>query len=166
MSAAGWRGCWRTAISADTSSSFSALYMTEAAQALVEWALSQPEIYRVWAVCDVENTNSAKVRERVGMRREGILRRWIIHPNIDAVPRDCYCYAMAKLSPSDKERALGWRYRRCGEAVCADACRPMIPLRPGNRGFETSLLRSVAVFTRQIVGLFRCRAYVILRQDF
>ena len=71
-------------------------YMTEAAQALVEWALSQRETYRVWAVCDVENVNSAKVLERVGMRREGILRRWIVHPNIDAVPRDCYCYAIAK----------------------------------------------------------------------
>ena len=70
--------------------------MTEAAQALVELALSQRETYRVWAVCDVENANSAKVLEWVGMRREGILRRWIIHPNIDAVPRDCCCYAIAK----------------------------------------------------------------------
>jgi RimJ/RimL family protein N-acetyltransferase len=71
-------------------------YVTEAAQALVEWALSQPEIYRVWAVCDVQNTASAKVLEKLGMRREGVLRRWIIHPNIDVVPRDCYCYAITK----------------------------------------------------------------------
>jgi len=70
--------------------------VTEAAQALVEWALSQPEIYRVWAVCDVQNTASTKVLEKLGMRREGVLRRWIIHPNIDVVPRDCYCYAITK----------------------------------------------------------------------
>jgi ribosomal-protein-alanine N-acetyltransferase len=71
-------------------------YMTEAAHAVVEWALSQPGIYRVWAVCDVENAASAKVLEKVGMLREGVLRRWIIHPNVDPVPRDCYCYAMIK----------------------------------------------------------------------
>ena len=71
-------------------------YMTEAARALVEWALSRPDVWRVWAVSDVENTASAKVLERVGMRREGILRRWIIHPNISVEPRDCYCYAITK----------------------------------------------------------------------
>jgi ribosomal-protein-alanine N-acetyltransferase len=71
-------------------------YMTEAAHAVVEWVLRQPGIYRVWAVCDVENTASARVLEKVGMQREGVLRRWIIHPNVDAVPRDCYCYAMIK----------------------------------------------------------------------
>lgn len=71
-------------------------YMTEAARALVEWALNQPAIWRVWAVCDVENAASARVLEKVGMGREGILRRWIIHPNISADPRDCYCYAITK----------------------------------------------------------------------
>jgi [ribosomal protein S5]-alanine N-acetyltransferase len=71
-------------------------YMTEAAHAVVQWALSQAEIYRVWAVCDVDNAASAKVLEKIGMRREGILRRWIIHPNIDVAPRDCYCYAITK----------------------------------------------------------------------
>ena len=71
-------------------------YMTEAARAVVEWTLSQPEIYRVWAVCDVDNAASAKVLEKVGMQREGVLRRWITHPNVEAVPRDCYCYAIIK----------------------------------------------------------------------
>lgn len=71
-------------------------YMTEAGHAVVEWALAQPGIYRVWAVCDVENAASARVLEKVGMQREGVLRRWIIHPNVDAVPRDCYCYAIIK----------------------------------------------------------------------
>ncbi|HLW48066.1 MAG TPA: GNAT family N-acetyltransferase [bacterium] len=71
-------------------------YVTEAARAVVEWALSRPHVYRVWAVCDVENTASARVLEKIGMRREGVLRRWIIHPNIDGAPRDCYCYAIAK----------------------------------------------------------------------
>lgn len=71
-------------------------YMTEAAHAVVEWALSQPEIFRVWAVCDVENVASAKMLEKIGMRREGILARWIVHPSVSKEPRDCYCYAVTK----------------------------------------------------------------------
>jgi ribosomal-protein-alanine N-acetyltransferase len=71
-------------------------YMTEAVQALTNWALGQNEIYRVWAVCDVENAASARVMEKVGMHREGVLKRWLIHPNIAKKPRDCYCYAVSK----------------------------------------------------------------------
>lgn len=71
-------------------------YMTEAARVLVEWALSHPEIFRVWAVCDVENASSVKLLERIGLHREGVLRRWIVHPNISSEPRDCYCYAITK----------------------------------------------------------------------
>jgi ribosomal-protein-alanine N-acetyltransferase len=69
---------------------------TEALHCLVEWALRQESIYRVWALCDVDNLASARVLEKVGMRREGVLRRQIVHPNISDEPRDCYCYAAAK----------------------------------------------------------------------
>ena len=71
-------------------------YMPEAVQALTSWALGQEEIYRVWAVCDVENRASARVMEKVEMQREGVLKRWVIHPNISTEPRDCYCYAIYK----------------------------------------------------------------------
>jgi RimJ/RimL family protein N-acetyltransferase len=70
--------------------------MTEAAGALIQWALARPEIFRVWATCDVENEESARLLERVGMQREGTLRRWILHPNVSDEPRDCYCYAIVK----------------------------------------------------------------------
>ncbi len=69
---------------------------TEATQALVEWSLTQPDIYRVWAVCDVENLASARVLEKAGLEREGRLRRWSMHPNISPEPRDCWCYAKVK----------------------------------------------------------------------
>jgi len=71
-------------------------YMTEALKALVGWALKQQEIYRIWAVCDVENLASARVMEKTGMQREGILRRWSVHPNLSNEPRDSYCYAIVK----------------------------------------------------------------------
>jgi RimJ/RimL family protein N-acetyltransferase len=70
--------------------------MTEAARQVVSWASSQPETYRVWAYCDVDNVASARVLEKVGMLREGILRRYAIHPNVSDKPRDCQCYAIVK----------------------------------------------------------------------
>ena len=71
-------------------------YMTEAVKGVVDWAFKQPEIFRVWAVCDVDNLASARVMERAGMKREGILRRWSVHPNVSNEPRDSYCYAIVK----------------------------------------------------------------------
>ncbi len=70
--------------------------MPDAARQVTDWALSQPEIYRVWAVCDVENAASARVLEKIRMQREGLLHRYIIHPNLSDEPRDVYCYAVVK----------------------------------------------------------------------
>jgi ribosomal-protein-alanine N-acetyltransferase len=77
-------------------------YMTEAVQRVIDWALQQKEIHRVWSVCDIDNTASARVMEKAGMVREGILRRWSIHPNVGVEPRDSYCYSITK---SDFARA-------------------------------------------------------------
>ena len=71
-------------------------FATEAAQAIVQWAMDQPEVYRVWTVCDIDNHASARVLEKVGLVREGTLRRWGVHPNISAEPRDFHCYALVK----------------------------------------------------------------------
>jgi RimJ/RimL family protein N-acetyltransferase len=71
-------------------------YMPEALRPIVDWALQQKEIYRIWAFCDVDNRASARVLEKIGMQREGVLRRWIVHPNMGDVPRDCFCYARIK----------------------------------------------------------------------
>jgi [ribosomal protein S5]-alanine N-acetyltransferase len=71
-------------------------YMTEVVCAVADWALAQPEVHRVWAVCDVDNLASARVLEKAGMEREGRLRRWGVHPNLSATPRDYWCYARVK----------------------------------------------------------------------
>ena len=68
--------------------------ITEAVRPVVDWALFQPEIFRVWAVCDLENPASARVMEKLGMQKEGILRRWNLHPNRSDEPRDCLCYSI------------------------------------------------------------------------
>ena len=71
-------------------------FATETLRSVVSWALDQPQIYRVWAVCDVENPASARVMEKAGMLKEGILRMWIRHPQAGDAPRDCFCYSIAK----------------------------------------------------------------------
>ena len=68
-------------------------YMTEAVSTFLEALLAEPDIYRVSAVCDLENLGSARVMEKSGMAYEGILRRYIIHPCISKDPRDVKCYS-------------------------------------------------------------------------
>lgn len=70
--------------------------MTEALAHLVGWTLDQPEIHRAWAFCDVENPGSARVMEKAGMQREGVLRRWHVCPTLGPEPRDCVAYARVR----------------------------------------------------------------------
>lgn len=71
-------------------------YATEAASAVVEWAISLPSIYRVWATCDTENLASVRVLEKSGLVREARLRCYQIRPNISAIPRDAFMYARVR----------------------------------------------------------------------
>ena len=70
--------------------------MAEALREIVRWALAQPTIFRIGAVCDVENIRSARVMEKAGLVREGMLRRYLIHPGMDKEPRDCFSYARVR----------------------------------------------------------------------
>jgi [ribosomal protein S5]-alanine N-acetyltransferase len=70
--------------------------MTEALSEVARWAMRQGDIWRLGAVCDVENRASARVMEKAGLAREGILRRWLVHPNISGEPRDCFSYALTR----------------------------------------------------------------------
>jgi RimJ/RimL family protein N-acetyltransferase len=71
-------------------------YAKEVVCAAVEWLLREPSVWRVWAYCDIENAASARVLEQAGMTCEGTARRYAIHPNISATPRDCYLFAKVK----------------------------------------------------------------------
>ena len=68
-------------------------YATEAARAFVAAAFQIPGIWRIHAFCDVENTASARVLEKIGLEREGTLRRYMVLPNMGDAPRDVHCYA-------------------------------------------------------------------------
>ncbi len=70
--------------------------MTEALRAVIDAAWTMPDVQRVWAICDVDNPGSARVMEKAGMTQEGVLRRFSLHPNVDAVPRDARCFAVVR----------------------------------------------------------------------
>jgi RimJ/RimL family protein N-acetyltransferase len=70
--------------------------MTEALRAVIGVALARPEIYRVAAACDLDNPASARVMEKAGMSREGILRRYGVHPNVSNEPRDVVFYSVVR----------------------------------------------------------------------
>jgi [ribosomal protein S5]-alanine N-acetyltransferase len=70
--------------------------MPEALAAVAEWALAQPGVFRISALCDVENLASARAMEKAGLVREGLLRRRSVHPNIGDEPRDCFLYARVR----------------------------------------------------------------------
>lgn len=69
---------------------------TEAGSLLVGWLDRQPSILRIWATCDTENLRSARLLERLGLQREGVLRRATWRPNIGGLPRDTAVYARCK----------------------------------------------------------------------
>jgi RimJ/RimL family protein N-acetyltransferase len=66
-------------------------YATEAGRALVEFALETLGMHRVWATCHVDNQRSARVLEKLGMRREGRLRENV---RKDGAWRDSWLYAL------------------------------------------------------------------------
>ena len=75
-------------------------YTTEAARLLVRWLQHVGGVTRIWATCDVENLASARVLEKVGLEREGILRAWNRPPNLPGrPPRDAYVYALISSAP-------------------------------------------------------------------
>jgi RimJ/RimL family protein N-acetyltransferase len=73
-------------------------FATEAARAFASEAIRQPSIWRLQAFCDLENRASARVLEKSGSKLEGVLRRYMVLPNLGEVPRDMYCYAMVRES--------------------------------------------------------------------
>jgi [ribosomal protein S5]-alanine N-acetyltransferase len=73
-------------------------YASEIIRTLCDWCLSAPEIFRVYALCDIENHASKRAMEKAGLTAEGVLRRWAVHPNISSEPRDVISFAKTKAS--------------------------------------------------------------------
>ena len=71
-------------------------YATRIISALCNWSLTQPAIFRAYALCDTENVASMGALEKAGFSREGVLRRWAVHPNLSDKPRDVVSFAKTR----------------------------------------------------------------------
>jgi [ribosomal protein S5]-alanine N-acetyltransferase len=71
-------------------------FATEATRAFVHAVLGDQSIWRIQALCDVDNAASAGVLEKCGLKFEGTLRRYMVLPNLGDLPRDVYCYAKVR----------------------------------------------------------------------
>jgi ribosomal-protein-alanine N-acetyltransferase len=54
-------------------------YATEAGRLLLDFGFDTLGLHRIWATCDVDNFPSARVLEKLGMKREGQMREdsWV-----------------------------------------------------------------------------------------
>jgi RimJ/RimL family protein N-acetyltransferase len=77
-------------------------YASEVAQALITFAFDQLRLHRIFAWCDTENPASARVLEKAGMRREGVLRKnWTVRGEW----RDALLYAMIESEWNSSQKA-------------------------------------------------------------
>ena len=68
----------------------------EAARRVLDIAFADARLFRVGAYCDVKNTRSARVLEKLGMTLEGTLKSWLVHPAVSDRPRDCLSYSIVR----------------------------------------------------------------------
>ncbi len=68
-------------------------FATESAKKLIEMGFTQYMLHRIWATCMPENPPSARVLEKVGMRKEGYLKENL---RIQGVWRDTFLYAILR----------------------------------------------------------------------
>ncbi|MCP4550303.1 MAG: GNAT family N-acetyltransferase [bacterium] len=66
-------------------------YTTDASALLLDYGFSRLGLRRVFLTCDVANKGSRRVAEKLGMRREGRLREYLVHEDR---PRDHWHYAI------------------------------------------------------------------------
>ena len=69
--------------------------MSEALDMLMAELHADPDVYRVWATCHVDNERSVRLLERADFAREGRLARHMIYPNLGTEPNDSLLYAKA-----------------------------------------------------------------------
>jgi RimJ/RimL family protein N-acetyltransferase len=66
---------------------------TEATQAVIDWSFQTLNLNKIFATCDIRNTGSWRVMEKLGMTREGLLRN---HFKWQGEFRDEYYYGILR----------------------------------------------------------------------
>lgn len=69
--------------------------MSEALSMLIATLSADPDVYRVWATCHVDNERSVRLLERAGFTLEGRMARHGIYPNFGTEPLDSLLFGKA-----------------------------------------------------------------------
>lgn len=69
--------------------------MSEALSMLIATLSADPDVYRVWATCHVDNERSVRLLERAGFTLEGRMARHGIYPNVGSEPLDSLLFGKA-----------------------------------------------------------------------
>ena len=72
-------------------------YIVEAGKSIIDWCCSLPQIKRIWAVHHVDNPNSGRVMQKLGLKLESICKNNKIYPQIsDTECQDECLYSLVK----------------------------------------------------------------------
>jgi RimJ/RimL family protein N-acetyltransferase len=71
-------------------------YATEACQAVVDWVLAQPQMYRIQATCHPDNLASARVLRKLGLSMEARLENWEARPQLGEVAGPSLMFAKTR----------------------------------------------------------------------
>lgn len=71
-------------------------YVSEAVMGLVSLLKALPEVWRIWALCDVDNLGSQRVLEKAGFEKEATLKAWLKFVNQGNAIKDCVFYIYPK----------------------------------------------------------------------
>ncbi|PKL08363.1 MAG: hypothetical protein CVV51_09320 [Spirochaetae bacterium HGW-Spirochaetae-7] len=67
-------------------------YTTDVVKKVIGILVNDACVKSVWATCDKDNAGSIRVLEKSGMKREKLLKKFRVRPNISEKPRDAYLY--------------------------------------------------------------------------
>jgi RimJ/RimL family protein N-acetyltransferase len=84
-------------------------YGTELSRALLAFGFEQLDLHRIYATCDVENTASSRILEKIGMQREGRLREYRLQ---GTKWRDQFLYAILDREWKSQNQTGGRRHGR------------------------------------------------------
>jgi RimJ/RimL family protein N-acetyltransferase len=69
-------------------------YASESLRAMIDLARSMG-IGRLYAICHVDHDASRRVMEKCGLKRDGVLPRHTVFPNLGPGACDVLCYSLA-----------------------------------------------------------------------
>jgi RimJ/RimL family protein N-acetyltransferase len=78
-------------------------FASEVVKCVVDWAFSQPEIFRVWATCHPDNAASIRVLNKAGLSLEARLENWEPRPQLGLLAGPSLVYARIKPTVDSKD---------------------------------------------------------------